>query len=234
METLECVIADDEKLARDVLVNYAKRLDWLRVIGICGNTKDVRALLADHKPDILFLDIRMPMESGLALISTLENPPHIIFTTAYSEYAVTAFELKAQDYLLKPFSFERFRQAVERVREIVRVNGLSPSYIDVRVDRKITRVMVGRIRYIQAIGNYAKFYLDDGVILTYSSIQKLNALLSQADFRQIHKSYLVNMKRVTRYTATSLTIDSDTLPVGRRFKASLAQIHRTPQNPGSD
>lgn len=219
---LECIIADDEKLARDVLENYISRMDDLRLVAVCRNAFEVDTFLQKSTADILFLDIEMPERSGVDLIRTLNHRPSIVLTTAHKDHALEAFDLHVTDYLLKPFSFERFQMAVNKARiGTSTLNEHDEEFIDVRVERKMIKIPVRDIQYIQAVGNYVKIYLPGKSILTYNTILNIKKTLPSAKFRQVHRSYIVNVDKVSKYTAATISIGKIDLPVGRRFKKTL-------------
>ncbi|QHT66855.1 response regulator transcription factor [Rhodocytophaga rosea] len=214
-----CIIADDEKLARDVLKAYISRIDDLDIVAICRDALEVSRFLEQTGADILFLDIEMPQRTGLELIRSLKQPPRIILTTAYKEHALEAFELHVTDYLLKPFSFERFTMAVDKIRSMPSaITSRNDQFIDLRVERKMVKIPVHEIRYIEAIGNYIKIYMAEKMIIAYNTIQNMNHILPGHKFRQIHRSYIVNLDKVQQYTATTICVGKVQLPVGRRFK----------------
>ena len=222
MKILECIIADDEKLARDVLENYISRMEDLRLVTVCRNAFEVESFLQQRTADILFLDIEMPERTGVELIRTMEQKPMIILTTAHKDHALVAFDLHVTDYLLKPFSFERFQMAVNKARMIsTSINDVPQEFIDVRVERKMIKIPVRDIQYIEAVGNYVKIHLQSKSILTYSTILNIKRALPSAKFRQVHRSYIINVDKVSKYTAATISIGNIDLPVGRRFKKSF-------------
>ena len=222
MKILECIIADDEKLARDVLENYISRMEDLRLVTVCRNAFEVESFLQQRTADILFLDIEMPERTGVELIRTMEQKPMIILTTAHKDHALVAFDLYVTDYLLKPFSFERFQMAVNKARMIsTSINDVPQEFIDVRVERKMIKIPVRDIQYIEAVGNYVKIHLQSKSILTYSTILNIKRALPSAKFRQVHRSYIINVDKVSKYTAATISIGNIDLPVGRRFKKSF-------------
>lgn len=211
-------MADDEKLARDILENFISREADLQLVAVCRDAFEVKNLLDNNSADILFLDIGMPEQTGLELIRQLAKPPRIILTTACKEHALEAFELQVTDYLLKPFSFERFKSAVHKIRSL---SDRKEEFVDLRVDRKMVRVAVKDIQYIEAIGNYLKVHLTEKTLIVYNTIQNMKAMLPEETFRQIHRSYIVNLDRVVEYSATTVSVASVVLPVGRSFRKSI-------------
>jgi DNA-binding LytR/AlgR family response regulator len=222
LKILECIIADDEKLARDVLENYISRINELQLVAICRNAFEVDTFLQKSSADILFLDIEMPERTGVDLIRTMKDRPRIVLTTAYKDHAVDAFDLHVTDYLLKPFSFERFQMAVSKATAAIsKFNQHEESFIDIRVERKMLKIPVHDIQYIQAVGNYVRIYLPGKTIITYNTIVNIKKALPVVKFRQIHRSYIVNIDKVSEYTASTISIGNIVLPVGRRFKINM-------------
>ena len=176
--------------------------------------------------DLIFLDIKMPQLNGMNFVKSMQNPPKIIFTTAYQEYAVQAFELNAVDYLIKPFSFERFLQAVEKAFSQSAAQESSPSaFIELHVDRKTLKVPIQDIVYIEAVGNYVKVHLQGKAIITYKSMQNMITLLPSYKFKQVHRSYIVAMDKVTSFSAALLHINTIQLPIGRRYRDELRRLN---------
>ena len=223
---LNCVIADDEKLARDLLINYLTRLPTCRLSGVFNDGRPLLDFLHSNHVDILLLDIEMPQLSGMEVIKSLERTPAIILTTAYSQYAVEAFELSATDYLRKPFSFERFVKAIDKARQMISHSLEEKSkFIDITVERRKVRIALEQILYIESIGNYVKVHLPERFFITYSSIQKIQSILPSSRFVQIHRSFIVNTEHVRSYGTSSLKIGEDKiLSIGRSFRKKVSAL----------
>ena len=188
-----CLIVDDEPPAREVLKRYIQKMPILCLAGECGNALQVIPFLHEHPVDIIFLDIRMPQLTGMELVSTLTNPPKIIFTTAYAEYALDSYDLHATDYLLKPIKFERFVKAVSRAIPIVPQAPLNAvtyqpdhadadSFLYFRADRKMVKVILKDILYIESLKDYVKIFTVNNQLITKYSMAALEAMLPAADF----------------------------------------------------
>lgn len=223
MKLLNCIIADDESFALDVLENYISKVERLHLIARCRDGFEVYNVLHKHKIDVIFLDIEMPQLSGLELFRSLTNPPKIIFTTAYKEHAIEAFELDAVDYLLKPFSFERFLKAIDRLSHpenpIPNEEGGSP-FLIINVDRQKVLLPLKDIKFIEALGNYLKVHTKEKVYVTHQSIRSIMESLPK-EFRQIHKSYIVPISKVQSYSYTNAVVEDVKLPIGRSFRKNL-------------
>lgn len=230
MKNLKCIIADDEPIARQIIENYIQEIPNLQLIASCKNAFEVMEILNETSIDILFLDINMPKLSGLSLLKTMHHKPNVIITTAYSEYALEGFELNVTDYLLKPFSLERFLQAVLKVKQasINNIETVLPekeeltTSIFVKSDKKIIKINFDEIQYVEAYGNYIKIFTDK-MILTP---QTLNDFLEKlpANFVRIHKSYIINFNRLKLIDGNLLRLQNETkLPIGKSFKKTLLE-----------
>lgn len=237
--TINCVIIDDEQPAREVLINYIGKLPSLRLLGAFPEALSALPILQFERVDLLFLDIQMPELTGVQLMKTLSHPPHVIFTTAFSEYAVEGFDLGATDYLLKPFSFERFLKAVSRVlatdtRHML--PNLAPfsvptieakektvykSSLFLKADKVIHRVAVGDLLFLTSLGNYTKVYAAEQMLVVHDSLSSFEELLDPAAFMRVHKSYLVALEKIKRVEGNRLFIQEHEIPIGEAFRREL-------------
>jgi two-component system LytT family response regulator len=232
MKTLQCVIADDEPIARQILENYIESIPNLVLVSSCKNAFEVIAILQEKEVDILFLDINMPKLSGISLLKTLQQKPNVIITTAYPEYALEGFELSVTDYLLKPISLERFLQAVSKVSQkspvqtkTVTVDRVeAATSIFVKSDKKIIKISFTEIHYIEAYGNYIKIFTDT-MILTPQTLSDFSGKLPN-DFLRIHKSFVINFNQLKLIDGNQVVLQNDVkLPIGKSYrKAILAKI----------
>ncbi len=232
MKSLQCIIVDDEPIARQILENYIKEIPNLELIASCKNAFEVMAILQEQTVDILFLDINMPKLSGISLLKTLQQKPNVIITTAYPEYAVEGFELSVTDYLLKPFSLERFLQAVMKVQHktedlkapITLSKEPSVNALFVKSDKKIVKINLDDISHIEAYGNYIKIYTGK-MILTPQSLTDFLAKLPDT-FLRIHKSFVINFSQLKLIDGNQIVLQNDIkLPIGKSYrKAVLGKI----------
>lgn len=226
MRNLSCLIVDDEPIACDIIQQYCNHLDSLDVIGVCKNAFEAKFALEKKPVDIIFLDIHMPLLDGLSLIKTLKQPPQVIFTTAFTNYAVEAFALSACDYLLKPFSLERFMIAVDKAIENLRVientttvpKENSINYCLVKSDGKVYKINYDDILYAEAKGNYTRVITADKKILASLSFGSFEKLLSKDYFLRIHRSYIVNLSKVDSWEGNIVHIRNVKLPIGGTYK----------------
>ena len=228
MKTLQCIIADDEPIARQILESYISDTPYLELVTSCKNAFEVLEVLRDKSVDILFLDINMPKLSGLSLLKTMQHKPNVIITTAYPEYAVEGFELSVTDYLLKPFSLERFLQAVTKVQQKSQtVINISPetreeilTSIFVKSDKKIIKIDFNQISYIEAYGNYIKIYTDR-MILTPQTLTDFLEKLPDT-FLRIHKSFAINFNHLKLIDGNQVVLQSEVkLPIGKSYRKSI-------------
>ncbi len=225
MKPLQCIIADDEPIARQILEGYIAEIPNLELIASCKNAFEVMEVLQNQKADILFLDINMPKLSGLSLLKTMQQRPNVIITTAYAEYAVEGFELSVIDYLLKPFSLERFLQAVLKVQgktivqneKIIFKEVDSSKFIFVKSDKKLIKLNLDEINHIEAYGNYIKIFTDK-MILTPQTLSNFLEKLPD-NFLRIHKSFIINFDKLKFIDGNQIVlINQIKLPIGKSYR----------------
>ncbi len=232
---LKALIVDDEPLAHNVILAYLENTDFVAAAGQCYSATEALEFLQDTQVDLLFLDINMPLLSGLDLVKVLKNKPQIIITSAYSEYALESFDLDVTDYLLKPFPFERFLQACSKARynielraqaDSANVTKTEDSVIYLKVDKNQMKFELRDIAYFEAYGNYVKVWRDDKSLLTLRTLTSLEEELSNRNFLRIHKSYLINLDHIKHIGAQAVTLQNDmALNIGNAYKSCL--IERT-------
>ena len=230
MEKYNCLVVDDEPIARSIVVEYIGKLPFLQLAAESINAIGAINYLRSHEDiDILFLDIDMPNLSGIQLLKIMQPHQPVIFTTAYSEYAVESYDVNAVDYLLKPFSFERFTKAVYKAVDLIRNSSREPGHMSVenkrvlfiKSDGKSYRVAVDEILYCEAMKNYTMVILKNEQKLTpLISLSKFEQLLAQAggDFIQVHRSFIISKKHITAVTSSHVTIAKFDIPIGEQFK----------------
>ncbi len=227
MKKYRCFILDDEPLAIKVIEQHLSKFNEFEICG--SSTSPLAALPAikSEKPDLLFLDIKMPDITGLDLIEILQFKPAIVLTTAFRDFAVEGFELNVMDYLVKPIPFKRFVKTIEKFLETqpdakTMVSKTNDSLF-VRADRKRVRIPYQDILYVEGVKDYIKIVLQNKTILTKISISAFHKQLPDPTFIRIHKSYIVAKDKITAYTATDVELDRKELPIGRMYKESFAQ-----------
>lgn len=220
-------IIDDEPIAHNIIEEFAKEISSLEKAGNCYDAFQAIDLLQREQVDLLFLDINMPKLSGFEMLKTLKNPPKIIVATAYKEFALEGYELQVVDYLLKPFSFQRFLKAVNTVLEFKpntsKSNSPSQDYIEIKVDKKRHRVKLVEILYIEAHGNYCKVVTKTDTLLTLHKISDFQEELPK-QFMRVHNSFIVNKDKISATEGNRIYIDGEHIPVGRTYKKVLLNI----------
>ena len=230
----KCLLVDDEPPAIKVLEKYIENVEQLEVAGICTNAFQAMDFLQKHATDLIFLDINMPKLSGISFIKTLQQPPKVIFTTAYKEHAADAFELDAVDYLLKPISFERFLRAVNKVihnnKPIVPAAKLPDNnqrFLYFRADRKMVKIFLEEIVYVESLKDYVKIHRQDGKpLVVKQSISTLEEILPQNLFVRIHRSFIVAINKITAFTNHDVEIGSTEIPIGRLYSYKMQQLNK--------
>ena len=230
---LKCLIIDDEPLAQRVLEKYVLELPGLELKGKCSDAIEAMEVLQDQEIDLIFLDINMPRLSGINFLKTYKNPPMVVITTAYTEYALESYELSVLDYLKKPFSFERFLQAVQKAEEKMK-GGVEPQetekdereYIFVKANKKTININLDSILYVEALGDYVKIFTQEGHIVTYQSLKGIERLLPSQKFYRIHKSYIVSLSKIKSIEGNMVHMEKATIPIGNNYKQNFFQrIH---------
>ncbi len=223
---INCIIVDDEPLSRRVIQKYLKDLPFLNLMASCSHAFEAMEVLQKEPIDLIFLDINMPRLSGINFAKTLSNPPLIIFTTAYPEFAVEGFELEAVDYLLKPFSQERFLKAVNKASKILENKQLEtasndPDFLLIKADKKLYKLKFEEILYLQAYGDYVKVFTPEKVLLTKERLSNLENNLPENRFQKIHRSYIVSMDAIQFLEGNQVKINDILLPVSSTYRAEL-------------
>ncbi len=224
---IRCLIVDDEPLARDVIRRYISEIPTLELVGECANAIQAFTALQQQPVDLLFLDIRMPQLNGNDFLKALKNPPKVIFTTAFSEYALEGYELDVVDYLVKPIPFERFLKAINKAYNFTDHKAIarpaiedkrSESFVYFRVDRKMVKVMLGDILYIESMKDYVKVFTLAAKIITKQSISSVEEMLPEQDFIRTHRSFIVSMQKISSYTQELLEVDKTEIPIGKLYR----------------
>ncbi len=230
MRNIRCIAVDDEPLASEVIVDYCEKIDYLELAGTYTDVFEALNKVKKEDIDLIFLDIQMPDLSGFAFIRSIKNPPMIIFTTAYKDYALDSYDFNAVDYLLKPFSFERFYLAIEKVCErientpienIENQNTQDYNYIFINYDNRTIKILLDDIIYIQSSGDYINLYTKDKRYLIREKIKDTVDKLSNSNFIRVHKSYVVSPNKIDEIYGNTIKAGKHEIPIGKIYKANL-------------
>lgn len=230
MQKIRCIIIDDEPLAITALKNLLKKLDYIEIVNTYNDSIEAFQQLQFNSVDLIFLDIEMPEISGIQLYKSLNNPPQVIFTTAYRDYAIDAFDLNATDYLLKPVSFERLLKALNKVTISVRNNipdkktNSPDEYIYFKADGKQEKIRFDDILYIECLKDYVHVITKDKKVITRLTMKKAEELLPPNLFIRIHRSYIVSTDKITGYSPTFVYLQDTTLPISRSYRVEVMKV----------
>jgi DNA-binding LytR/AlgR family response regulator len=226
------IIIDDEHIAHKIIMEYCEMLPHMKLQKNCYSALEALEYLNTHQVDLIFLDLNMPRLKGFEFLKTLPFPPKVIVTTAYSEFAIEGYELNIQDYLLKPFSFERFLKAVNKVissntitkNSISEGNDTSTKRIFLRQNKSYIQIEVDAILFIEAAGNHTKIVSKNETIMIREKISGILESLPSDDFLQVHKSFAIATKYIKRIDGNRILIEDHTIPIGKLYKANLIKI----------
>jgi len=226
---MRCLIVEDEPPAQEIMLTYVQDCTRLELAGVCADAFAASGMLQQEKIDLLFLDINLPRLSGLSFLKTLSRPPMVIFTTAYPEYAVEGFETDAVDYLVKPFSFDRFLKAVNKAFEKQAAANYretsekenSRNFILLRADKKMFKVNFTDFLYIEAIGDYLKVVLSGRQLIIHETIKGFIDQLPSDQFIRVHKSFIISTNRINYIEGNQIQIGDKLIPIGRSFKEEV-------------
>ena len=229
MSTIRCIIVEDEPLAVKVLADYVSQVPFLELEGTFKDAILATDYLWEHPVDLIFLDIHLPKLKGMAFLKTLVNPPAVIITTAYHQYAVEGFELNVTDYLLKPIEFERFLVAVNKVKATLRekhasVENSEKEYLFLNVQKKKVKILFSEILYIESQREYIKLVTTKKEYLSKISTHEIESLLPPHLFRRIHRSFIVSVNKIESYSADEVEVNGVSIPVGRGYRDSLENL----------
>lgn len=231
---IKALIVDDEPLAQNVIEQYARKIPNLKVIAKCNDAICAHQALQDHEVDLIFLDINMPKLSGISFLKNLKNAPMVIFTTAYSEYALEGFELDAVDYLKKPFPFDRFCKAFYKAEELLRLKQAAQKqdseipeqkeFLFIKSNKKTYKVNFSEICFVEGLGDYIQVYLSEQKIITNLSMKKILELLPENKFYRIHKSYIISLDKIELIEGNTVIINKKRLPVGASYRQQFTDF----------
>lgn len=221
------LIIDDEPLAHDLIRNFCNRLPHLKLEKQCYDALEALEFLSNNEVDLIFLDLNMPKLKGFEFLRTLQSPPKVIVTTAYKEHALEGFELAIEDYLVKPFGFERFLKAVNKAtKESTNRNSGSQKndslqYFFVKGEKKHHRIDTKDLLYIEAYGNYTKLFLESGKLTAHQKISELESILATDKFLRIHRSFIVALDKIESIQGNLISIKNHEIPIGQTYASTV-------------
>ncbi|MES2650397.1 MAG: LytTR family DNA-binding domain-containing protein [Bacteroidota bacterium] len=222
---INCLIVDDEPLAQELLEGYVNGVEQLCLIKKCSTALEAFEILHQQQIDLVFLDIKMPGISGIDLIKSLKNPPAVIFTTAFSEYAAASYELDAIDYLLKPITFERFTKSLDKLFKLYPdQEDKKKDYTYFKVSGKLIKVTHSDIFYAQSIKDYIILYTLNGNHIVHMTMKYLSELLPEAIFARVHRSYLINYSFLDKISKNQVSVNGEDIPIGESYKQVLNKL----------
>lgn len=234
---LKCIIVEDETLAQDVIRSHLARIGRMELVGVYRTAPEAKAVLESREVDVLFLDIRLPGMSGLHFLSSLSDPPLVVLTTAYAEYALESYEFNVIDYLLKPISYERFAKAVNKILD-GRLYSFSGSedpasppspgphgdHIFIKSNSKFFRVDFSEILYIQGMKDYLKIVTPDFTLVTHQTMNEMEGMLPARQFIRVHRSWLVAIRHIRAIYGNSIELGKVTIPIGVNYKEMVMML----------
>ena len=226
---IKCVIADDEAPAREVIKNHLSKLDNFSLTTECANGIEVYNALQDNSIDLLFIDIQMPQFTGIEVLKAIKEPPPVIITTAYRDFALEGFELNVIDYLLKPISFERFLKAIDKYEARVHPELTKSSYdlneslndnepfIYVKADRKMVKILLNDVLFIESLKDYVRIVTKEKHVITNQTLIFFQEKLNADQFIRVHRSFIISIKKIETFTTTGITIGTTFIPIGNTY-----------------
>lgn len=228
---IRTLVVDDEPLAVEVMENYIEQFSDLELVGSCHNAIDADEILKKEDVDLLLLDVQMPQISGIDFLRGLKNPPHVILTTAYSEYALDGFDLDVVDYLLKPIPLERFMKAINRVKERMSdkdAGAVDDGYFFVKADKKLVKVNFEDVVYVEGLKDYVIIRCPDTRIITLQTMKSLEEKLPSTMFQRIHRSYIVNVEHIKAIVGNMVEVEekgqAKHIPIGKNYRDDILNI----------
>jgi DNA-binding LytR/AlgR family response regulator len=229
MQQYRSIIIEDEPLAAEVLSDYISQISFLTLTSICKDAFCALKLLKEEDIDVIFLDIHLPRLKGLDFIRSLRNPPQVIITSAYSEYALQGYEANVVDYLLKPVEFSRFLTAVNKLKvqdqpALLAIPGPERAYVFFNTSKKNVKIFLDEILYIESLREYIRIFTKEKQVLTKYPISKLDELLTKGQFIRVHRSFIVAKDKIETFTSVEIEIKGQRIPIGRTYKELVLSI----------
>ena len=232
---MKCIAIDDEPLALELIKDFASKSNYLEICATFTDALKAGDYLKSNPVDLIFLDIQMPNITGIEFLHTLTNPPLVIFTTAYNQYALEGYELNAIDYLLKPFSFERFNKAVHKAQEYFELKqvkegkselSVKNDFVLVKSDYQIVKVLLNEILYIESMADYIRIISESRKITVLATLKKMLEMLPPKKFLRTHRSYIINLEKIDSFNKKNIHIGKYTIPLGETYREGFENIFR--------
>lgn len=225
MPDIKCIIVEDEPLAAKVLKDYVSLVPFLNLLGVFKDAISANEFISDNKIDLMFLDIHLPKLKGMAFLKTLKDPPAVIITTAYHQYAVEGFDLNVTDYLLKPYEFERFLTAVNKVKSAQNIKAADEKdFIFLTIQKKKVKILFSELLYIESQREYIKLVTAKRTYLAKLSTHEIEKMLPSHLFKRIHRSFIVSLNKIESYTAEKVEINGVSIPIGRDYRGVIEKL----------
>jgi DNA-binding LytR/AlgR family response regulator len=226
---MNCIIVDDDETSRIVLSNLVNKIEGLNLITVCSNTDEARKVMKDITVDLLLLDIEMPKETGVELFESIKTNTDVIFITSQTKHAVRAFENDAIDYLIKPTNLDRLKKAITKAKrrrdKNSTVNNIqNQEYIFIKKKGQLTKVFYKEILYIEATSGYVSYYLNDKKILVNGVLKRVEEKLDPKCFIRVHRSFIVNINKITAYHSESVNVGDKSIPLSRMYRKDVAKV----------
>ena len=227
---IKCIIVEDEVLAQNVIQNHLQKVDRFELVGVCNNALEAKEVLNKQEVDLIFLDIQLPGMTGLNFLRSLANPPLVVLTTAYAEYALESYEFNVIDYLLKPISFERFSKTVNKIVEgrlftQPKEKDNSPDdHIFIKSNSKFFKVNFSEVIYIESMKDYLKIHTAEYNLVTHQTMNDMEKILPAKQFIRVHKSYIVAIARIKSIYGNSVEMEKATIPIGINYKEKVMNL----------
>jgi DNA-binding LytR/AlgR family response regulator len=226
---IQTVIVEDEPLAREGLVSYIKEVDFLNIKKVCEDALEANRVLASGNIDLMFLDIQMPKITGIDFLKSLKNPPMVIMTTAYPDFALQSYELDVLDYLVKPFPFDRFLKAANKAHDYFELKNAGTAtqakedYFFVKCDYRYEKIHFSDVLYVEGMENYVVIYTTTQKYVTLLRMKNIEEILPRTDFMRIHKSFIASVKKISSIDGNEVVIVGTRLPISRERKAEIME-----------
>lgn len=227
---IKCIIVEDESLAQDVLISHLKKSERFELVAICNNAIEAKAALEKYEVDLMFLDIQLPGMTGLHFLHSLQNPPLVVLTTAYAEYALESYEFNVIDYLLKPISYERFSKTINKIADgrlfsqAAKEKDEAPGdHIFIKSNSKFFRVNFSEILFVEGMRDYLKIHTADYKLVTHQTMNEMEELLPSNRFMRVHRSYIISIAAIKSVSGNTIEIGSVAIPVGINYKEKVMQ-----------